>query len=162
MRLSGNRHPSALRLNHEIVAGAVAVRSKARDGAPDKSRIFTKKRFGIETPPLECAAAKIVDNYVGATREPDNHRAVGLVVEVCSYAFLVPVDRQIVGAFPAVVEGRSPAACLVTGPRSLDLDDLSAKITEHHGAERSGEDAGEVEDFDEIQEFCHLMGALML
>ena len=71
---------------------------------------------------------------------------VGGVLEVEREAALVAVDRLEVGRLPPLVVRGPPGAGLVSSPGPLDLRHLGAEVGEHHRRERTGEDAGEVED----------------
>jgi len=57
---------------------------------------------------------------------------------------LVAVDLQEVGALTGD-EWRAPVAAAVAASRPLDLDHVRAEVGEHHGAERPGQDLGQVE-----------------
>ena len=111
---------------------------------------------------LESPASKVVHHNVSVTRQLEKHCPIGFSVQVSDEAFLVPVDRQVVGAFTPLVERRAPSTRLVSSAWSLDLDDVSAEIAKHHGAERSCEDAGEIENSNAFQHFCHYTGRMML
>src|SRR5262249_41130994 len=67
-------------------------------------------------------------------------------LEVEGQAALVAVHGHEVGRFTAK-EGR-PAASVVAPSGLLQLDHVGAHVAQHHGAERPGQDAGEVENTD--------------
>ena len=61
-------------------------------------------------------------------------RLVGLCVGV-SFSVGIGIAGHIVD------EGRPPATCVVAGARTLDLDDIGTKITQHLGGPWAGEDS---------------------
>jgi hypothetical protein len=73
-----------------------------------------------------------------------------VVLQVRRDPELVPVDAEVVGAPAIVIEGGSPAAGVVAAARSLYLYNVCAKIAEQHRAQGTGEDSGEIEDFDTV------------
>ena len=72
------------------------------------------------------------------------HRPALFGLQIEGDALLVAVDAEEIGA-PAADE-RLPRPGVVAVARVFDLDDLGAHVAEEHGAERTGEDAGEIED----------------
>src|SRR5580765_8742654 len=66
---AGDGHPAALRLHHEVVARAVALRAESRDRAPDETGVAREKRGRIDPMALECSAAEVVDHDVRICRE---------------------------------------------------------------------------------------------
>lgn len=110
--------------------------------------MLLKQPLRKDVPPLERAAPKIVYHHVSSADEIEDDLTIGRKIEVRSHAFLVSVDREVVGALAAVVERRAPATSLVTGAGFLYLDDVSAHIAEHHRADGAREDSGQVQDSD--------------
>ena len=146
--LAGDRHPAAFGLNDQIVSGPVAVGTESRNRAPDQPFVFLEQPVGNDFAPLERTSPKIVYHHVSCGDEIEDNLAIGSKIEVRSEAFLVSVDREVVGALAAVVERRPPATSFVPGAGFLDLYDVSAHIAQHHRAEGPGEDSGQVEDAD--------------
>src|SRR6185503_16074849 len=109
-----------------------------------------------EAAALEHAAAKIVDDDVGFAEQRFDDRAIMRPVEVGGEPKLVAIDAQVIRAPPFGVEGRSPAPSVVARFRPLDLDDICAKVAKEHGAERTRENAREIENFDPSK---HLMSS---
>ena len=84
---------------------------------------------------------EIVHDHIGAVDEMLDEFAIRGSAEVGGDAELVAIDAEEIRALAARIEGRSPPARLVARAGALDLDDVGAKITEHHRRERSGEDS---------------------
>jgi hypothetical protein len=152
-RLAGDGHPPALGLDDEVVAEARAVGAEAGDRAPDQLGMALEKLGGCESASLERAGAEVVDDDVGVGDEVSEERLVLGIADVGDQTLLVSVDAQEVGALTALVERRSPAARLVTSAGPLDLEDVGAEVAEHHGTERTGEDAGEIENLEANQHY---------
>jgi hypothetical protein len=60
-------------------------------------------------------------------------------------------------AIAVLDEGRTPFARVVALAGPLDLDDVGAQVAEHLRGGRTGEDAGQVENFDAGQGSRHVM-----
>src|SRR6185503_11341219 len=103
---------------------------------------------GVELPSLEGAWTEVVDDHIRLSDEPAKEGAVGWRLQVGGEAQLVSIDTQIVGALPPVVEGRPPTPRFVAGARPFDLYDESAQVAEHHRAQRAGQNARKVQNFD--------------
>jgi hypothetical protein len=78
--------------------------------------------------PLEHAAAEVVHDDVGTGGQLQHELPVGRVGEVRRDTLLVPVDTQVVGALPSLVERRSPPPRLVPAVRAFDLDHVGAEV----------------------------------
>src|SRR6185436_7810253 len=97
-----------------------------------------------EAKPVEHAGAEVFDEHVRAIDELPEHLLAARRFQVEPDAPLVAVDRQEIAA-DAVDERRPPEARVVTARRRFDLDDGRAHVAKHHRAERTGENAGEIE-----------------
>src|SRR5437773_638516 len=76
------------------------------------------------------------------------------VIVVESNRSFVAIRREIVSGF-AAHKRRTPSSRLVAGSRSLHLDHLRAKISEQHGAIRSGERLRHFHDANRIENCFH-------
>ena len=93
-----------------------------------------------EAPFLERAHSEIVDQYVSLfdqTGEDFLSRRHGHVERQRA---LVAIDAQKIHGL-AGEEGRTPSARIVASIGRLDLDHLGAHVAQHHGAQRSCQDA---------------------
>ena len=147
-RLAGDRHPSLLGLHDEVVAGAIAVRAEAGDRAPHETGLCGENRRDVESISLEHAALEVVDDDVGARDQATDERAIVGIGEIGDDALLVAVDAEVIGALAGAVEGRTPAAGVVAGAGSLDLDDVGAEVAEQHARERARQDSAQIEHVD--------------
>src|SRR5262249_35148637 len=79
-------------------------------------------------------------------------RAVGRVLEVERDALLAAIDECEVER--AAVEEGAERARRITAAAALDLDHARTELAEQHGAERTGENARQVEDEDPVERSC--------
>ena len=97
------------------------------------------------------AKFEIFDEDVGlGSKLAGKGLAVGMF-EVDGQGAFVAVDAEEIGRHEIVgraSEGWAPLAGVVAALGVFDFDDIGTKIAEEHGAERAGEDAGEIEDFE--------------
>src|SRR5688500_13427836 len=133
--LAGHRHPPALSLHDEVVAGTFASGSKAGDRAPDERRFLRAELLVAEVAALERPGTVILDDDVSLSGETLDELAVRREVKVGGNAQLVSVDAEEVGAFAAVIERWSPPSGLVPRAGSLDLDDVGSEIAQHHSTD---------------------------
>ena len=148
--LAVDAHPSGFRLDDEIVAGARGVEPEAGDGAPDERRIGMQECVRVDTAALEGAGEEVVDDRVGTSDQGEEEGAIRGICQVRRTAELVAVGGEVVGAFPAVIEGWSPSAGIVAGSGAFDLDDIGPQIAEGGGAVRPGEHPREVKNADSL------------
>ena len=141
MGFTRDRHPPTLGLHHEVVAGARARRAEAGDGAPDEPRVPREHRGSAEPPTLERAWTEVLHHHIRLSDQTLDQRPVLRAIQVRRDAEFVAVDREEIGALTALVEGRSPSACVVAGLRTLDLDHIGTQIAEDHRRERSRKNA---------------------
>src|SRR3546814_18848172 len=98
-------------------------------------------RFRSEA--IHRAGPEVLDQHVADVDQPPQQVAAGRGLQVDRYALLVAVDRQEVGGLVAL-PGRCEGAGVVARPRPLHLDDPGPEVAELHGAERTGDQAGQI------------------
>src|SRR5262249_18527925 len=106
---------------------------------------------------LECSGEKVVDDDVGFDEQPIDELAVVRPVQVGHDTELIAVDAQVIRAASVGIERRSPGPTLIPRSRPFQLDDIGAEVAERHGAERSRENAREVEY---LEPFKHALSLL--
>ena len=144
---AGDAHQPGLGLQDEVVAGERRFRS-ARAVTGDRAahqlrRVLLEPRVG-EAPLVERADLEVVHQHVGLRDQRGEHLLSRLRRHVERDRTLVAVDAEKIRGL-ARGKRRSPGAGVVAGAGRLHLDDLGAHVAEHHGAERPGQDAREIE-----------------
>ena len=117
----------------------------AADAQHDQARIEFEQFVGAKPPAFHRAGAKVLDQHIGVQRELAHD---GLRVK----AFQVERDRAFVARLDLPPERRAvfqqpPFAQWVAGAGGLDLDDVSAKISQCLGGERAGNQLAQLQDF---------------
>ena len=121
------------------------VLTETAHSGDDERRTAIEQHVGSEPEPFERARAEVLDEHVGTVDQPEQHVAVGGVLQVERDRPLVAVDElppqagSVTGIAPRHVAQRIAAV------RSLDLDDIGAEVGQVAGAVRSGDHGGEVE-----------------
>src|SRR3546814_2323290 len=99
--------------------------------------------------PRQCPGAVILNENLGVLRQPQNNiRAFGTGI-VDRDGSLVAVDRLEIGRLIAVFTlgvlepGWTDLPYVVTNDPALDLDDVSAEVSESLGRERSRDHSGQ-------------------
>ena len=144
--LAGDAHQSAHALDEIIVAGFVLVRTvmaEARERAIDEARILCGEGFVIEAVTGERAGLEVLDDDMGAARQPfDEGRTFGLR-EIDGDGSLVAIGGEEIGRVAAsqrnggpkarvsspspgfsifrISAPRSPRICVAHGPASTRL-----------------------------------------
>ena len=142
IRLPGDRHPSGLCLDDEVVTGTRGPGAETGDGAPNQFPVLRRQVRDIESDTRHRARQEILDHDVGFAHKSRNQ--IPFTSQVSRDAELVAVHRQEIGCNARRIERRAPRSGLVTVSRSLDLDHVGAQVTEHHCAQRTGQDARQV------------------
>ena len=144
--LAGDAHHAAHALDHEVVAGALAVRpglAEAGDRAVDEARIDRLQVVVAEAVAREVADLVVLDQHVALRGELAHDRLALRLREIDGDRLLAAVGRGEVRRLlrvPAVrvlQPRRAEGARVVAGLRALDLDHLGAEIGEvlpAHGA----------------------------
>ena len=148
--LAADAHQAGLRLENEIIAGQRGLRAAgaiASDRAAHRARRMGLEPGIGEAPFRQGAELEIIDDHVGLLDQAGEHLLAGGHRHVQRHRALVAVGAEEIGGL-AGHERRSPAAGIVAAAGRLDLDDVGAHVAEHHGAERAGENAGEIEHAD--------------
>ena len=153
VRLAGQRHGAAHRLDDEIVAGARRIGpglSKAGDRAIDEPGIDRRERLVIEAVSGEAARLEILDQNVGRSGEGSNLFLPAFRSKIDRQRGLAAVagmkiSRVEVGAIGAGDEGRSPLARIVAGAGPLYLDHFGAKVGKQLPRPWTGEDSGDLD-----------------
>ena len=109
-----------------------------------------------EAPFLQRTDPEIVDQNVRVLDQPSENFLPGRHSHVEREGALVAVDAEKIRGLGAD-EGRTPMPRIVTVAGGLDLDDVGAHVAQHHGAERAGENTGEIDDADSSERapFAH-------
>ncbi len=101
--------------------------------------MLSAQRFVAEAEVIEQAGAEVLDQHVRFGSEPPSAGEVTGIGEIECDAALVAVDGVEVGRLTAAVIWRSPGAGVIPHARTLDLDDLGAKVGEQHRRKGPGE-----------------------
>jgi len=108
--------------------------------------VLAHQLFGRQAPARQRAPGEVLGEHVDVREEAAHQRAPLGVPQVERDALLVAVERE--EGDRHAVGGGVPVAALVARARRLDLDHLGAQVGEDRGAERPGQEAGQVEDAD--------------
>ena len=152
VRIAGQAHQPAHRLDHQVVAGD---RRAALSGAEPVDRGVHHRGVGgvhgvvVQSEPPQPAGLEVLDDDIGAGGELLGQPQVLGVAQVQGDGALVAVDAEVVGRH-VVADRRHPGAGVVPG-WGLHLDDLGPHVGQQHRRVGAGEDAGEVRDQDSIQ-----------
>jgi hypothetical protein len=152
LREPGDVHQPRLTLDHHVVAGFVPARpggAVAGNRTVDQPRVQLARAIRTESEPLERARPEVLDHHVGGAEKLREERPSVGRLEIDRHALLVAIDAEEVRA-PAADE-RAPGSRIVAVPRILDLDHLGTHVAQQHGAEGTGEHAGEVDDLEAAQ-----------
>src|SRR6202022_3106944 len=99
---------------------------------------------------LHGAGAEVLDDHVRVLHQRLDHLHRLRLLQVERDAALVPVEEQVRGGL-AVLVGR-PGARLVARPGVLHLHDVRAQVGQQRAAPGAGDDAGEIDDADAVEE----------
>ena len=143
---AGDAHQPAERLDQQVIAGefAARARSECRDAAVHQSGVSPPNGGLVQAEPCHRPGAEVLYQNISTLGEASRHLQVRTVAQVEHDAALVAVDAEEVGAF-VIDERRSPHSGVVA-LGSFDLDDVGTQVTEGHGAKRSGQYPGEIDD----------------
>ena len=147
VRFAVDRHDTAERLGHQVEGWLVAEAgflTVARDRTDNQIRIDRVQRLDAKAQPVHHPRPEILHHGVAVSRQIEQDGSAARRARVQREAFLVPVDCQEVMAFAALIGW--DIACLIAAVDLFDLDDLGAQITQDHGAERPGQDPGQIQD----------------
>ena len=129
--------------------GEGPVLAVACDGTEDQAGVGLPEDAPAQAEAVHDTGPVALDDHGRSRCERLEQVPTRLRLQVQGQRPLVPVqgveDRPL-----AVDQGRVPAH-VVTGSRLLDLDHVGALVREEHGAERSGKQAGEIENADSRQ-----------
>src|SRR5262249_23476612 len=113
------------------------------DRAVDEARIEPAERAIAETETIHRAGTEILDQHVALARQASQDLDAVTGLEIQRHALLAAVDRHEIRRFTQ--DERRPLPRVVALAGLLDLDDLGAHVAQHHGRERPGQHAGEIE-----------------
>ena len=133
----------------DVVAGGLGVRAvlaPAGHAPVDEPGVAGEAGVGAEAEPLHDAGAEALDEAVGLLDERQHGLDAVGVLEV-------DADR----APPAVehVGRRSGRVAAADVLRPVDADHVGAHVGQHHGAERTGADAGDLDDLQALEGSGH-------
>ena len=86
---------------------------------------------------------EILDQHIGRLDEPRQGLRAFRRLQIERHALLAAIEREVEA--PPAVNVRRPGARVVAVLRLFDLQHLGAHVAQHHGAERTGDDAGEID-----------------
>ena len=149
--IAGQVHHPAHALGHEIVAGALCIRTgltEARHRAIDQPRVVRREALIVETEFGEPADLEIFDQHVRARRKLAHDAASFLALEVELDRTLAAVGGvEISSAEMAAVgrgdERRPPAAGVVACALALDLDHVRTQVGQDLPGPRPRQDTGQ-------------------
>jgi hypothetical protein len=153
VRLAGDRHQPAHRLQQQVVAGQrrrPLARAERADRAVHDARVGARDVVVAQPEPVGGARPERLDHDVGAIAQLAREREIGRVLEVEDDRALVAVEAQVVGR-ALLDERRPPGARVVAAVGPLDLDDVGPEVAQRHRAQRPGEHAREVGDEDAVK-----------
>src|SRR5262249_10173334 len=138
---------------HRVVAGVAAERTvgaKSRDATVNQARKAVLEQLLVaDSPALERAGLEVLHQHVRGLQESEQYFPPLWSREVYRCASFVAIDAdEVRGRVPS--KWRPPSAGLVALGR-LDLDDVRTVVSEHLGAQRTAEHAGQVDHFDSGQ-----------
>src|SRR5882724_1283262 len=153
--LARHAHHSPHALDHEVVAGPLAIRTglaEAGDRAVDQARIRLTQIFIPQAVPREITVLVVLDHDIALGGELTRDRLTLGDGDVESQRFLAAVRRAEIGrvlrllALPVTDPGWPEGARIITWTGALDLDDLGAEIGEVLACPGPGENARQIED----------------
>ena len=161
----GDRHDAAGRLDDEVDAAARRVRAamaEAGERAIDQTRKFIFQIAVGQAVFRQRAGLVVLEQDIALRDHPPGQALTLRRCQVDRDRALVAVRRveidAVVEQFFAVCvlqEGRAPAAHIVAGAGTLDLDDVGAEVGQDLGRRRPGQDAGQVENAESFQRTGH-------
>src|SRR5436190_20468377 len=142
----GDAHQARFRLQDEIVPGLSGFRS-ARTVTGDRAahetwRMFIEPRIG-KAPLRQRAELEVVEQHIAFPREVGQYLLALLDAHVENERALVAIESEKISGF-AFDKWRAPRPRVVA-VRRLDLDHVGAHVAEHHAAQRTCENAREIE-----------------
>ena len=162
--LAGDAHQPGHPLDHEVVAGPLAVRAglaEAGDRAVDEPRVDLLQVVVAEPVAGEVAELVVLEQHVATRRELAHHALPGGLREIDGDRLLAPVGAGEVRRLGRLLAARilqprrAERARVVPLLRTLDLDHLRAEVGEVLPGPRRGEHAREIEDADVGQRTGH-------
>src|SRR5205807_2336411 len=136
-RLTRDVHDAGVRLQHRVVAGAVAHGanlSERRDRAVDETLVLLVKVLPPEAALVERAGLERLDEHVGVISQGADDLGALVAVEVDRDAALVAVRAQVARAL-VTPRRRDPTPAVVAATGLLHLDHVGAEVAERLGAE---------------------------
>lgn len=149
----GDVHAAGDGLEDDVVAGAARLgsgSSEGGDGGVDEAGIEGAEGVETEAEAVHDAGAEVFDDDVGAAGDGVDEGAGVGGFEVEGGGLFVAVHGEKIGR-PVAEEGGTPGAGFVAGGGIFDFDDAGAEISQEHGAEGTGDGAGEVEHEETIE-----------
>ena len=135
------------RLNHRVVDALHRVRTRlaeATDRHVHDVGLAAANGFLADAHPVDRAGAEVLHEGVGTGAYPHQQRNAVGVLQVDHHRPFAAVGCREHGSDPG--PGRSDPAHEVTGPRSLDLDDVGALISQDPRRDRTGDHGRDIDD----------------
>ena len=158
---TGDGHHTAHGLSQDIIArtqvvGTVAA--KARDRRIDDAGIDLLQDIIAQSQLVHHAGAVVFHHDIRFFDKLLEDLLALRGLQVQGDPLFVAVDVGKIDAFPLTIQifgtERGIAAGVVTAFGDLDLDDVCAHVSQHHGAEGAGKHTGQVENRQVLQ--CHM------
>jgi hypothetical protein len=145
----GHAHEAAHGLGHEVHRRALHVRPAAAEpvhAADHQRRVQLAQPLRAQPHLGQHPGAEVLRQHVGPAQQVGQHRLPRGRAQVEGEGTLVAVELGEVPAQP--LDHHAGGAHGIGRAGRLDLHHVGAHVGEEHGAERSGQDAGEVDDAD--------------
>ena len=151
-RLAGERHETAHRLDHEIVARLARARPRLAEAGYrtiDKAWIERFKTRKVEPEPRQRAGLEILQHHIRASSQFADAPEVVCILEIGDNAAFAAVGGVIIGRFAIALLALDPwrppqAGAIASG--AFDLDHIRAKIGKDLSGPWPSEHAGQFED----------------
>ena len=155
---TGQVDHAAHSLCHDVVAGTVgdgAVLAEAGTGSIDDGGVDLADGLVVDLQLLGNAAAIVLHQDVGVLHQLIEHLQTLLGLQVQGGALLVAVDVVEETGLAALLIQGTPGTALLAAQR-LDLQNICAVVGQDHGAERTIQRGGQVDDLQTFQRlFLH-------
>ena len=158
---TGDGHHTAHGLSQNIIARAQVVgtvAAKARDRRIDDAGIDLLQDIIAQSQLVHHAGAVVFHHDIRFFDKLLEDLLALRGLQVQGDSLFVAVDVGKIDAFPLTIQifgtERGIAAGVVTAFGNLDLDDVCAHVSQHHGAEGAGKHTGQVENRQVLQ--CHM------
>ena len=156
IRRAGQIHDAAHRLDHEIIACTLGIRSalaKTGDRTIDQTRIDRFEAFIIKAILFQPADLEILDQHIGVGRKPPDRRLTFRRFEIHRNRALSAIACMEIGGREITTvggcnKGRAPCSRIIARSRAFHFHDIRAEISQSLANPRPRQNAGEFENAD--------------